>query len=748
MEVINEQDRKYLENKYHRTDQPFDPFKRMAYHGYDYDENTGLDDQGIKQGLRKLSQESEGLPHSIAKAKAVAYVLDHTRIDVNAHDYYVGLYSWNRLIAETTVSKWHREVFSEKLPGLQDKLDRYHKSGAFDSWADYDHSVPDWSDLFELGFSGVLKRARQYRKQHEEKTSLTPDQVAYFDAIEIEYEAIIRLLNRFYQYALTKKHEKARTIADCLLRLKNGRPQNTYDVLQMIYLYFMISECVEHFQVRSLASGLDVMLYPYYKRDLESGTFTQTELDAFIAYFLMQFSAIGNYWGHPFYMAGTDAEGRSLVNDLSYRILDLYDRLGIYNPKIQIKINENTPDAFIDTIMDMIRRGQNSIVLICEPGLVQSMMSLGVTYTEARTCDIKGCYEFAVRAQEVSTAPLYLNVLKPVNLVFDQGIDSLTGEKIGAETKPIEALHSFDDFYEAYLKQLEFILEAGIEAVNAFEPYLDVINPAPMFSATIEHSLQNMRDAYATGSKYNNTVVLHTGFASAVDALMVIKHLVFDTKIATLTELKEAIENDWDGYEHLRAKALGNPHKFGNNDPETDRYATALSRWLCFKENLRPNARGGIYKAAMHSARKFIDFGKTTEATPDGRKMGEEMSKNISPVMGMDTEGVTALVHSATRLDPTLYTEDFNLDVMLHPSAVSGEEGLKAMKAILKTYMRQKGLAIQFNVFDSKTLRDAQAHPDRYKNLQVRVCGWNVLFNSMSREEQDAYIFRSERIQV
>jgi formate C-acetyltransferase len=145
-------------------------------------------------------------------------------------------------------------------------------------------------------------------------------------------------------------------------------------------------------------------------------------------------------------------------------------------------------------------------------------------------------------------------------------------------------------------------------------------------------------------------------------------------------------------------------------------------------------------------ARKFIDFGYATEATPDGRKTGEEMSKNISPVMGMDTRGVTALVLSATQLDPSLYTEDFNVDVMLHPSAVSGEDGLAAMKAVLDLYMNRNGLAIQFNVFDSQTLRDAQVHPEQYKNLQVRVCGWNVLFNNMSKEEQDAYILRSERI--
>jgi formate C-acetyltransferase len=376
------------------------------------------------------------------------------------------------------------------------------------------------------------------------------------------------------------------------------------------------------------------------------------------------------------------------------------------------------------------------------------MMSLGVTCEEARTCDIKGCYEFSVKAGEVSTAPLYLNLLKPISLVLHNGKDPLTGIQIGPETGSIEQLSNFDKFYEAYMRQLDAILEDGMRITDQFEQYLDVINPALMFSATIEGSLMLMKDAYATGSKYNNTVVLHTGFASAIDALMAVKQLVFDTGAVTLAELQDALIHDWNGYELLRAKALNCPHKFGNHDSLADLYASALSRWLCMKENLRPNARGGVYKAAMHSARKYIDFGLTTEATPDGRKLGEEMSKNISPVMGMDTQGVTALIHSATQLDPSMYTEDFNVDVMLHPSAVSGEEGLSAMKAILNTYMQRNGLAIQFNVFDSQTLRDAQAHPEQYKNLQVRVCGWNVLFNNMSKAEQDAFILRSERIAI
>ncbi len=736
-------DRANLANKYHKTSEPFNAFNRMAYHGYDYDPATGFSDAEMRSGLEDLAGLIRELPHPVAKAHAVAYVLEHTRIDVNAQDYFVGLYSWSRVANAITISRWVDEVFTSHIPAAATFMKKHKRAGTVDMWVDYDHSVPDWQALIRLGFPGIRERARVYRQR---QAALTPEQAAYFAAIEIEYTAILDLIERLRQYALTRTHAKAPAVAACLQRLHDGPPQNTYDVLQLIYLYFMICESVESYQVRSLGNGLDAAIAPFYRQDLASGAFGKEELDVYLAYFLMQFSAIGNYWGQPFYLGGTGPQGETLYNEASYAILDVYDRINIYNPKVQLKINTNTPRQLLEKVLDMIRSGRSSFVFLCEPGIMRAMMGLGMTEEEARTCDIKGCYEFAVRAGEVSTAPLYLNLLKPVSLVLNNGADPITGETVGLRTGDLDDLATFDDFYQAYLKQLAYILDSAMQVADQFEQYLEFINPSPMFSATIEHSLQTMQDAYASGSKYNNTVVLHTGFASAVDSLMAVKNLVYDDQKTSLAELRQALHANWQGHDRLRLQAIRCPHQFGNNDETADRYATALSRWLCLKENLRPNARGGFYKAAMHSARHYLTFGPLTEATPDGRQIGDELSKNISPAMGRDKNGVTALVHSVTKLDPSLYTEDFCLDVMLHPSATSGSEGLSAMKAVLDTYMAGHGLAIQFNVFDTQTLRDAQAHPEKYSNLQVRVCGWNVLWHNLSRAEQEAYILRCENI--
>ena len=739
-------DRNWIENKYHIVGEPFNPYQRMAYHGHDYDESTGLSDEQILLGLDELEKSTQGLDHAVIKAKAIEYVLNHTRIDANEHDYFIGLYSWNRLLRKTTVIKWKTEVFEEKIPEVGKRMDDLNASGAIAIWPDFDHVVPDWASLVELGFVGIRERARDYRRAHEGKGELTEKQKAFFDGIEIEYTAIIGFIDRLYRYALTKNHEKAERVAACLKQLRDGAPTNIYEAMQLIFLYFMVSESVDHYQVRSLGNGLDHTLYPFYVNDIKNGTFTRDEIREFLAYFMMQWSAIGNYWGQPFYLGGTDENGNTLVNELSYDIVDVYDELDIYNPKIQIKYNDVIPEAFLKKVLDMIRRGRSCFVFCCEKGHIKAVMSYGATYEEARDMDIRGCYETGVRANEVSAATGYVNPLKAISYVFSDGYDTTVDKQIGINTGKIEEMKSFEEFYAAFLSQYGYLTDEVIRLANAYDPYMEYINPSSMYSATIKTSLENAYDGYGGGVKFNNSSVLNCGLASGVDAVMAVKYLVFEKKVVTLPELKAALDANWEGYEKLRAMALACPYKYGNHNPVADKYAKEISDFFCSRVHGKENGRGGIYKAVLHSAMQFVWQGQKTGATPDGRRAGEEISKNGSPTVGMDKKGVTALIMSALAIDPPTYAESFCVDVMLHPSAVAGDEGLDVMKSLIDVYAENDGMAMQFNIFNSEKLRDAQEHPEQYKNLQVRVCGWNVLWNNLSRAEQDAYILRAESI--
>ena len=714
-----------------------------------FDPATGLDNETIKKNLLALTEELKDLPHPVVKARAFKYVARHVRIDVNPRDWFVGFGCWDRKDRplDPLITKWDQEVDASRLTTLQLMQDQ-KQAGTCGMGKDFDHSVPDWDAVFSFGFPGIRDRARRYRRQRQESGRMTAEAQAYFDGIEIAYTAILEMLQRFCDHALKRANGNQRMLAcaECLDTLIHGPPTNTYEALHLVYLYFMFSEYIDRLQVRSLGN-LDRTVYPYYCQDLMDGRYTEAQIREFFSYFMMQFASIANTWGHPFYFGGTRSDGESEINELSYLILDEFDKLDICSPKLQIKISPNTPAPFIDKAVDMIRRGRNSIVFLCEPSIKRAMMGYGATEEEARTCDITGCYEFVPRARGNCTIVGYLNLLKPIELVLYDGVDPHTHIECGCRTGELETINTFDDFYSAYLRQLGNTIEHVIQCANDFEQHLSYINPTSVYSATIENSLTTARDAFHDGSVYNLSSILTVGFANAVDAVMAIKEHVFEKRTLSLKELREVLRADWKGHEKLRLKMLLGKNKYGNGIDAVDSYAEAMARYLGNKINLRPNGRSGFYVASMHTPPRFyLHFGQKTGATPDGRMAGDELSKNISPTMGMDVNGVTALIKSATRMDSALHPADFPLSVMLHPATVQGDEGLAAMRTLLNAYMEGHGIAIQFNIFDAQTLIDAQARPDKYQGLQVRVCGWNVHFTDLSRKEQDMFIRRAQNI--
>lgn len=743
--MISANDRYYIERKYHDPEQPFDPFKRMAYHGIGYTEESGLDDRALLEGLESLPL--EGLAHPVAKGKAFAYLLQNQRLYLNEHDYFVGLYSLNRLAKCVTFSKWAEESLALRDPETVQLSDDVNRCGAMMYWTDYDHVVPDWESLMTLGFTGIRQRARDYRALHRKNGTLTEETDAFFEGIELQYTAILELLDRMIALAEKQSFEKAAEITDCLKALRQGPPTTFYQALQLIYLYFIISECIDRYQVRSLGNGLDRTLYPFYKADLESGRYTEKELAHFLSYFLMQWSAIGNYWGQPFYLGGTKPDGSTRYNSLSRLILDTYDELEIYNPKIQLKINENTPEWLLKKAFDMVRRKNASLVFCCEPGMIKAVMGYGASYEEALDFDIRGCYETGVRANEVCSTSGYINSAKAVEYVFSNGYDHTLNKQIGLQTGDLSSFASFEDFYFAFLKQWAHLIDLAMKITNDAEKFLAFVNPSSLYSATIETAMRKGKDGYGGGIKFSNNGMLNCSFASTVDSVLAVKEFVYDKKEISLSRLSDVLKNNWEGSELLRAKIRRSPHKYGNNDPTADTYAAAMAHFFANKVNNVPNEKGGVYKAIFHSARGFIRHGLATGALPDGRRAGEELSKNASPVVGMDKKGVTALISSALKLRPEDYHESFCVDVMLHPSTVAGEEGFTVFKSLLTTYLKGDGQSIQFNIFNADTLRDAQNNPEKYRNLQVRVCGWNTLWNNMSKTEQDSYILRAENVE-
>ena len=251
-------------------------------------------------------------------------------------------------------------------------------------------------------------------------------------------------------------------------------------------------------------------------------------------------------------------------------------------------------------------------------------------------------------------------------------------------------------------------------------------------------------DAYEGGAKYNSSSLYVYGIATAADSLSMIRKLVYDSGEMTLSELNAILLQNWEGNELLRMRIRKDPDKFGNNRELPDQIACDISQYCADVINATPNMRGGHFKAALFSIDHNYYYGERTGASADGRKAGEIISRNTGASSTMDRCGVTAHVQSVAKLPLNHFPTGSVVDVMLHPSAVSGEDGLEVFYQLVRSYFAKGGFGIHGNVMDAAILRDAQAHPEKYPNLQVRVCGWNVYFVNLSRQEQNEFIARAE----
>ena len=343
---------------------------------------------------------------------------------------------------------------------------------------------------------------------------------------------------------------------------------------------------------------------------------------------------------------------------------------------------------------------------------------------------------------------MYVNLAKGIELAFNNGTDPGTGIKIGCETGDVSSFKTFEDFKAAYVAQTECLIKKAFVISDFYDSKLLYINPAPMYSGAMPDSVKCGRDAYQDGVKYNNTLIFLSCHATAADSLMMVKKYVYDKKLVTIEELHKALLADWEGYEDLRATLYNDPEKFGNDIDSVDNMTVELLNHFTTMVTSRKNIKGGRFVVNGESVHYAHKFGSKCGATPDGRKRGDMLSINMSASLGQDRRGITAHIKSVTKIDATQFAYGCPFDYVLHPSAVKGEDGLNAMLGLLRTFMARGGYGYQGNVLDAKVLRDAQAHPENYPNLQVRISGWSWFFTQMEKNFQDEFIARAEALEA
>ena len=704
------------------------------------DAQTGLDNPTISQKLPGLVADwSRTNRWPVVKAKLFAWMCDNVAIDVSGWDWFPTFTWWSRDFDHPgkrtdglhpvldIMRERDAQVWKTHLPEQESYV-----RGAWAVHHDFDHAAPDWDDVLKTGFPGMRERLlRHWRDTEFHRTRL------------VAADAVLRLLDRLVVQGVKRAAEEdegglRRMRLDAqvasMKRLRNGAPVTALDAMNFIYLYWVISEEFESIQVRTLGN-LDRLLTPYCRADLAAGRTTEAEFREQFRHFWWQWGSMDYYWGQPTYFGGTKQNGTTEYTEVSRMMFEEIDKMALPTPKMHLKMGASTPDWVWRQTLDMMRR-QRAISFIGEEPHWRVIRSLGYSEEQARTFLLWGCYEWAIKDGANDTFAGVFSLIRPLTELLEEAKDG----RFEAAT--------FETFKSAYLMRLTRLAETVRNASFEMEKCLGEVNPSLLFSLASERSVKAGVDAFSGGlSSGNNSGIWAIGLGSTADALAGVEELVYEGKEKmSLQELGGIMAKNWEGHEDLRQRMLRSSAKWGNGEQMTMGLAREIVKGVAAVINGRPNSRGGVFKVVGHSGRCHYWLGAETGATLDGRKRGEELSKNISPTMGADTEGATALVNSAAALDARDLPGDFPLDVALLPHTVAGEKGLQAMRALIETYFANGGLVIQFNIHDAETLRDAQRHPEKYENLQVRVTGWNVRWNDIPREEQDKFIQRAEGI--
>lgn len=680
-----------------------------------------------------LQIEANESSFALIKAKSIQLLAETAPIAVNPLDLFQIKVNASGLIAKQR-KRWEMAVKENLFPEEAKANDVAWKHlGAYHGIPDYGHTSPNSRLLLELGFSGLLARVEEASKA----TDLSAHQQEFYESCRIVLRAGMHLAIRFSD-AIRPCN---RACADALAAIAERAPETSYEAMQLLIFYFFYHEYVSGTRVRTLGR-LDVLLTPFYEKDLQSGRLTEEEWKELMRFFLFKFSEEKVPFGLPFCLAGTDSDRNEVTNRVSSLIVEVYDELGIYSPKIHIRVSEKTPPAFIKQVLRCIRNGHSSFVFVNDRIAIQALMQVGIEEQDALNYVPIGCYEPAVWGVEIGcTGNGCVNMLKAMEALLNGGRDLATDTPCGIDLPLPENL---EELMEALRAELTYMAHACTDFVIHMEQNYDKITPDPLLSCQYDESVRRGVDVYEGGAKYNNSSLYFYSIATLTDAVCAIDRLVYREKRMTLRELADILKKDWEGQETLRQEVLRFPEKYGNHNAFADRIAKELAHYCASAVNNLPNGRGGVFKAALFTIDHYLHTSARTMATPDGRHKGDLSSKNLCATLGMDKAGVTALIHSVTEMDHSEFPNGSVLDIVLHPSAVSGDDGIDAFFAILSTYFKKDGFAFQANVLNAAILKDAQKHPEQYRNLQVRVCGWNAYFNDLTVAEQDSFIRQAE----
>ena len=585
-------------------------------------------------------------------------------------------------------------------------------------------------------------------------------------AMDIVCDAMIRYAERYAERLEelaaevkdpVRKKELEKMAAICR-RVPAHAPTTVHEALQH-YWFIHLGVVTELNPWDSFNPGrLDQSLYPLYKKQLEEGTVTQEEVYEMLQSFWVKFN---NHPSPPkvgvtaeesntytdfclINVGGVKEDGSDGVNEMSYILLDVIREMRLLQPSSMIQVSKKNPDRFIRAAVEIIKTGFGQPSVFNTDALVQEMLRAGKDVRDARNGGCSGCVETGAFGTEAYILTGYFNLPKILELTLNDGFDKRTGKQIGLKTGTATDYRTYEELFAAYKAQVQHFMRIKLTGNNIIERIFMKYMPVPFLSVLIEDCIRNGKDYMCGGARYNSSYVQGVGLGSITDMLTALRYHVYDKKTIAMETMEKALANDFKGFEELQYQLVYHTPKYGNDDDYADEQEVQVFDMYYDVLSGHKSPRGADYRVNMLPTTCHVYFGKVTGATPDGRNAWKVLSEGISPVQGADTNGPTAVIRSAAKIDH-IKTGGTLLNQKFTPSLLSTEEGCNNLVHLIRAYFRMDGHHIQFNVVDADTLREAQKHPEDYRDLIVRVAGYSDYFNDLGEDLQNEIICRTEQ---
>ncbi len=628
---------------------------------------------------------------------------------------------------------------------------------------------PNYNKVLTKGIGGIIKEVEERLKGLALSNVGSQNQKRlFYEAVLTELRAVIHWAHRYAELAreMAAKEENPDRIQDLLeiAEICEWVPENTprsfREALQSFFFAHMALE-IEQVGCGTSLGYLGQILEPFYQRDKRAGLITKEEAVYLLKMLFIKIQEIGYYFGQDFTKAnssdlgqtisigGLTPDGRDATAEMDYLLLDTQRELKNIQPTFALIYHDNLKEAFLSKAADLVRTGLGQPQFMNGNIMVQRLLDQyapdGITLAEARRGAVAGCVSTDVADKTSHHLEGTFCAAKPFELALYDGKDPLTGKQIGPKTGAAETFATYEELFEAFRKQMDFGIDISRNHGKMGCMLAEEFLPLPFRSSLLDGCIENGKDCWAGGSKYNTAVYIVNGVVDTANSLAAVKKLVFEDKKLTMGELKKALEANFEGYEKIKKMCLDAP-KHGNDDDEI----TALVRKVydAFLESyykagpcyLGKKGKPDAYSKSLHNL-----YGAVIGALPSGREARRALTDgSVSAMPGTDRNGPTALANSAALAQDAVAFTATHLNMKFHPSALEGGAGTRNLLSLVKGYMDKGGSHVQFNCVGSETLQDAQLHPEKHRDLVIRVAGFSAYFIHLDKGIQDEIIRRTE----